>query len=143
MTTKLNDKKTDAHRLDLRVYYENTDAGGIVYHADYLAFAERGRTEMLRDRGFAHAKLFAEQGVAFAVRAMNIDYQAPAKLDDLLSVESSVEKMGGASMTLKQKVMRDEKVLAILDVTLVCIDAQGRAVRIPNELRELFVEAGV
>src|ERR671910_3531324 len=90
------------HRIRLRVYYKDTDAAGIVYHAAYLAFAERARTEMLRCLGLDHASLRARFGLTFAVRRCVIDYRAPARLDDLLEVESRLLRVGGASLELAQ-----------------------------------------
>src|SRR5690242_2024111 len=113
---------TKAHQLKLRVYYEDTDAGGIVYHASYLRFAERGRTEMLRDAGFEHAQIFKDTGIGFAVVAMNINYNAPAKLDDLLTVKSKIIKVGGASMEVQQDIYSEDRLLTEMEVTLVCID---------------------
>lgn len=126
------------HSLPVRVYYEDTDAAGIVYHASYIRFAERGRTEMLRDAGFVHADIFNATGTGFAVVNLNIDYKSPAKLDDLLVVKSQVTRMGGASMEIQQDVYRGETLLAAMKVTLVCIDKAFKAVRLPNQVREIF-----
>jgi len=127
-----------AHELKLRVYYEDTDAGGVVYHARYIAFAERGRTEMLRDAGFEHAKLLHEGGVAFAVVALSINYKAPAKLDDELVVKSWITRVGGASMEMQQEIFKDDRLLTDLKVTLVCVDGSFKAVRLPPEIRKIF-----
>jgi acyl-CoA thioester hydrolase len=126
------------HKLKIRVYYEDTDAGGIVYHARYLAFAERGRTEMLREAGYAHAQIFREKGIAFAVVSMKIDYKAPARLDDLLTLESLVVRVGGASMEIQQDIYRDGQLLTEIRVTLVCIDSGFKAVRVPAEIRRIY-----
>jgi acyl-CoA thioester hydrolase len=127
-----------AHQLKLRVYYEDTDAGGVVYHARYLAFAERGRTEMLRSAGFEHSKLLRNKGFAFAVVAMDINYAAPAKLDDLLTVKSRITKVGGASMEIQQDIYNEDRLLTEIKVTLVCVDGKFKAVRLPAEIREIF-----
>src|SRR4051812_48817224 len=100
-----------AHELPIRVYYEDTDAGGVVYHARYLAFAERGRTEMLRAAGYEHAPLLKEGGIAFAVVAININYKGPAKLDDLLTVKTQLAKVGGASMEMQQDIYREDQLI--------------------------------
>ena len=126
------------HALPVRVYYEDTDAGGVVYHARYLAFAERGRTEMLRAAGFEHVKLLSEGGAAFAVVALNINYKAPAKLDDMLTVKSKITKVGGASMEMQQDIYNGDKLLTELKVTLVCVDSTFKAVRLPAEIRKIF-----
>lgn len=129
---------TNHHELPVRVYYEDTDAGGIVYHASYIRFAERGRTEMLRTAGFEHAQLFREQGIAFAVVALNINYRAPAKLDDLLVVKTSISRLGGASMDMQQDIYRGDLLICEIKVTLVCIDNALKAVRLPQVVRDLF-----
>ncbi|MFN7113496.1 MAG: tol-pal system-associated acyl-CoA thioesterase [Alphaproteobacteria bacterium] len=126
------------HELPVRVYYEDTDAGGIVYHASYIRFAERGRTEMLRDAGFEHARLFREQGIAFAVVSMTINFRAPAKLDDLLVVKTSISRLGGASMDMQQDIYFGELLICEIKVTLVCIDNALKAVRLPQVVRDLF-----
>lgn len=126
------------HQLDLRVYYEDTDAAGIVYHAGYLRFAERGRTEMLRAAGFEHAQVFRETGTGFAVADLHITYRAPARLDDFLTVRSWIARVGGASMEMRQDVCRGDALLAELKVTLVCIDRKFKAVRLPAEIRNIF-----
>ena len=94
-------------RMPLRVYYEDTDAAGIVYYANYLKFAERGRTEMMRELGFAHSGIAAETGIVFTVRRLSADYRLPARLDDLLSVETRIVEIGGATLLLDQRVCRD------------------------------------
>ncbi len=126
------------HSLPIRVYYEDTDAGGIVYHASYLRFAERGRTEMLRDGGFEHADLFKEQGVAFAVVNLAVNYKLPAKLDELLVVKSHISRLGGASMDMQQDIYRGGDLICEIKVTLVCIDQSLKAVRLPQVVRDLF-----
>lgn len=126
------------HHLKIRVYYEDTDAGGVVYHARYLAFAERGRTEMLRAGGFEHAKLLHEGGIAFAVVNMNINYKAPAKLDDELVIKSTITKVGGASMEMQQDIYHADQLITELKVTLVCVDGNFKAVRLPAEIRKIF-----
>ena len=129
---------TDLHILQIRVYYEDTDAAGIVYHANYLRFAERGRTEMLRTAGFEHAAILAETGVAFTVISMNINFKIPAKLDELLSVQTRMVSVGGASMEMAQAICRGDDVLADMTVKIACIDKRGKAARLPEAVRELF-----
>ncbi len=92
------------HRMSLRVYYEDTDAGGVVYHANYLRYAERARTEALRDAGIPHADLVERFGLMFMVHRAEIDYVRPAKLDDLLVVETETLDVGGATVLLRQTV---------------------------------------
>ena len=123
------------HSFNIRVYYEDTDAGGIVYHANYLNFAERARTEMIRDCGLTNSDIRHEYGVVIVVRHIDIHYTAMAKLDDMLSVTSTIEETGRTSFLMKQVVSRDDHVCATLLVKLVCIDLEsGKACRIPEKL---------
>ncbi|HVJ32732.1 MAG TPA: tol-pal system-associated acyl-CoA thioesterase [Terriglobia bacterium] len=124
------------HRHSLRVYIEDTDSGGIVYYANYLRYAERGRTEMLRSVGISHAEMIAADHLVLAVRRCEVDYLLPAKLDDALVVESQVTKIGGASLTLAQRICRDGVELVTLVVIIVCINAAGRATRLPDRMRQ-------
>ena len=123
------------HVLPVRVYYEDTDAGGIVYHANYLRFAERGRTEMLRVLGIEQGALSERDGIAFAVYKADIHYAKPAKLDDALDVETALVGLGAASMKIRQCVRRDGEDLVHVNVEVVCIDGNGKLVRIPSGLR--------
>ncbi|MCF8478996.1 MAG: tol-pal system-associated acyl-CoA thioesterase [Rhodospirillum sp.] len=125
------------HLFPVRVHWENTDAGGIVYHSEYLKFAERARTEMLRLADLSQQEMLKELGVAFAVARMTIDYKRPAVLDDALVVETIVEQLGGAVMDLKQTISRAGTVLTILSVRVACLSLkEGRATRIPKVVRE-------
>ncbi len=124
------------HILPVRVYYEDTDAGGIVYHANYLRFMERGRSSMLYLLGFRHTDVLDSTGVAFAVRAMEIDFLAPARLDDILAVETRITKIGGASFAVAQAIRRDERVLTRAGLKLATIDRAGQAARMPAAVRE-------
>ncbi|MBX9635387.1 MAG: tol-pal system-associated acyl-CoA thioesterase [Magnetospirillum sp.] len=125
------------HRHQVRVYWEDTDAGGIVYHSNYLNFAERGRTEMVRSLGLNQSELAANGGCVFAVRHMDVDFKKPARLDDLLEVESALTSVGGASMEVVQVIRRldDGAILVRLDVRLAFISLDGKPVRIPADLR--------
>ena len=129
------------HRLTLRVYYEDTDFGGVVYYANYLKFIERGRTEALRARGVDQGRLKAEQGLAFVVTRVGIDYRRPAAFDDLLTVETRLARLGGASVVMEQRVARGETTLAEAEVTLALVDASGRAARLPPALRRALTQA--
>ena len=124
-----------AHSFNLRVYYEDTDAAGMVYHANYLKFAERGRSEMLRSMGFPHRKLGAEDGVGFAVRRCAVEYLAPARLEDALVVDTALIELGAATLNLRQQVRRDGELLADLEVLVACIGRDGRPRRVPAALR--------
>ncbi|MET0527801.1 MAG: tol-pal system-associated acyl-CoA thioesterase [Microvirga sp.] len=124
-----------AHILPIRVYYEDTDFSARVYHASYLRFMERGRTEILRAVEVAQSNLHAEMGgLAFVVRKMNIDFLGGAVMDDVLTVVTKPKDMRGASMTLAQEVRRGNDVLVRADVMVAAV-RDGRAVRIPDNLR--------
>ena len=128
----------DVHVFPVRVYYEDTDAGGVVYHANYLQFAERARTEMLRTLGTQQSQLAAEAGILFVIRRCVADFLAPARLDDRLEVASRLIDLRGASIDLHQDVRRDGAVLVRLQVRLACMTIQGRAVRLPAAVRQAF-----
>jgi acyl-CoA thioester hydrolase len=124
-----------SHRFELRVYYEDTDLAGIVYYANYLRFIERARTEWVRALGVDQVRLKAEAGIVFAVRRIEADYLAPARFDDVLTVETTVRVVTGARIVLGQDVWRDDARLFASEVTLVAMDATGRPARIPAEFR--------
>jgi acyl-CoA thioester hydrolase len=122
------------YRYTTRIYYQDTDAGGIVYHANYLSMAERARTEALREMGAPHAEMVAVYGVMFVVHRVNLLYQRPARIDELVTVETEFMELHGASVTLRQKFLRDSDSLAVLEVGLGCARVpDGRATRIPRE----------
>ncbi len=125
----------NTHVLTCRVYYEDTDAAGIVYYANYLKFAERARTEFMRCLGADHTELRNVDGLAFAVRRCTVDYLRPARLDDVIAVHTRVTHVGGASLSMDQTVRRDGEDITALDVRLVCIDADGQPLRLPDRLR--------
>lgn len=110
-----------AHRYTLRVYYEDTDAAGVVYHATYLGMAERARTEALRDLGVPHSELTSLHGLMFVVRRVTIDYLAPARLDDSLVVATWPDSVGRVSIGLRQTFVRGDDRLATASVTLACV----------------------
>ena len=123
------------HFIPVRVYYEDTDFSGVVYHASYLRFMERGRTELIRDLGIDQSALFDEGiALALAVRAMQIEFLKPAIMDDFLTIETQPQDIKGASMTVHQRVLRGEEVLVTAEVKVVCVGG-GRAKRIPDVLR--------
>jgi acyl-CoA thioester hydrolase len=121
--------------MEFRIYYEDTDAGGVVYHANYLCYFERGRTEYLRERGVSVADL-AARGYIFPVVRLELDYRSPAVLDDLVRVETELLEAGKTSLILGQQVVRagDGRVLAAGKVTLVCTSSAMKARRLPEEL---------
>ncbi|RUT34657.1 tol-pal system-associated acyl-CoA thioesterase [Arsenicitalea aurantiaca] len=126
---------SEEHRFPVRVYFEDTDFSGNVYHAAYLKFCERGRTEWLRSLGMHHSELL-KTGIVFAVRAMTIDFLAPARIDDRLEIATRLETLGGARIGLIQEVRREDAVLTQASVTVVAMRmGDGRPVRIPEVLR--------
>jgi acyl-CoA thioester hydrolase len=129
-----------AHPFIVRVYYEDTDFSGVVYHASYLRFLERGRTELLRGAGFSNREMAKADGVAFAVRRLQIDYLSPAFMDDLLKVATRVERVGGASLEFAQQIVRDDMELVVAKVRVAVLRG-GRPVRIPVRMREVFMRA--
>ena len=139
-TNLIPPKRGPAHHFRVRVYYEDTDAGGVVYHANYLQFAERARTEMLRGHGLAQSQLSKELGIFFVLRRCIVDFRAPARLDDHLLVTSRVTDLRGASLDLEQIVTRDGLELVRLEVKLACMSAEGRAVRLPLSVRTILAE---
>jgi len=127
--------------LEIRVYYEDTDAGGVVYHSNYLKYFERGRTEYLRDRGFSVGEM-ARQGFVFSVVRIEINYRAPALHDDLLTVDTEVLEIRKSSFTLAQRVLRvsDEKLLADGKVKLACVGPEMKPKRLPEEIIQALNE---
>jgi acyl-CoA thioester hydrolase len=126
------------HLLPVRVYYEDTDFSGVVYHASYLRFLERGRTEFLRAAGVDQSTLHAEgEGLIFAVRRMTIDYLKPARMDDVLVIDTHTAEMRGASLTIAQQILRGEEVLVTAEVRVAAI-LGGRPARIPDALRSIL-----
>ncbi|ANB33938.1 tol-pal system-associated acyl-CoA thioesterase [Rhodovulum sulfidophilum] len=123
------------HRLTVRVYYEDTDLAGIVYYANYLKFIERARSEWVRGLGLDQVRLKAESGIVFAVRRVEADYLSPAKFDDLLTVETDLQRFTPARLVLDQAVLRGETRLFEARVTLAALGAGGRPVRLPAEFR--------
>jgi len=140
MTTLDGEIKSGRHLMQVRVYYEDTDFTGIVYHANYLRFMERGRTNYLRLLGADHRALFEQAsreapGFHFVVRHMDLDFIRPARMDDVLVIETKPSEVRGASITLHQKVMRGDDLLIEAKVQVAFV-SQGRAQRIPKPLRE-------
>ena len=128
------------HSMPMRVYYEDTDAAGIVYYANYLKFAERGRTEMMRSLGFAHSRIAEETGIVFTVRRCSADYRAAARLDDALSVDTRIAEIGAATLSLDQQIRRGEETIVALDVLVACVGHDGRPRRVPPRLRAALMQ---
>ena len=128
------------HQIQIRVYYEDTDFSGLVYHASHLRFMERGRTELLRSLGLRQRALLegaAGSPLFFVVRAMEIDFKRPALMDDLLTVETQVIEIGAAAIALDQRIARDGASLVEAKVKVACVE-NGRARRLPPEVRTMF-----
>ena len=125
--------------MEVRIYYEDTDAGGVVYHANYLNYLERGRTEFLRAHGYS-VRGMHDLGIIFPVVALEVNYRAPAVLDDLLEVETGILAVKNSSFVAGQRVLRkgDGKLLVEARVTLACVGEGMRARRLPPDLREFF-----
>lgn len=127
------------HILPVRVYFEDTDFSGVVYHASYLRFMERGRSDFMRLAGADHAELFGgEAGAAFAVRRMTLSFDRPARIDDVVEVITGTREVRGASLTLSQRVERGGELLVGADVQVALVSRSGRAMRIPQGLREVL-----
>jgi acyl-CoA thioester hydrolase len=127
--------------VPIRVYYQDTDAAGVVFHATYLNFLERARVEWLRARGFDLREIVERYGVFFIVRTLEIAYVRPAQLDDLVHASAQVLKMGRVQVTFAQTVLRDTEELVRARVNLACVTADGfRPAAIPEPLRTTFAE---
>ncbi|MBT4933995.1 MAG: tol-pal system-associated acyl-CoA thioesterase [Rhodospirillaceae bacterium] len=123
------------HVFPLRVYFEDTDAGGIVYYANYLKYAERARTEMLRTVGIESSKLMDEDNIALTVKTCSLDYLKPARLDEALEVHTCIEKVGGASLSGEQTIKRGEDDLVVIQIKLACMAMDGKPARLPGPVR--------
>ena len=128
-----------AYEIAVRVYYEDTDFSGVVYHARHLQFFERGRTEALRACGVFHSDLLArEEPLAFAVRRMTVEWLAPARIDDILEVSTIFVDVRGARMELSQTIRRGPTAIASADVEAACMNLEGRPRRLPAEILARF-----
>ena len=131
----------EGHRLTQRVYYEDTDFSGLVYHARYLHFLERGRTDYLRCLGVEQSTLIGidEEGLVFVVHRMEIDFKAPARMDDVLEIRTTTTKAGGAKMVLEQEIRRDGTLLIAAKVVIAVVNRKGRPRRLPDGLAAGFL----
>jgi len=127
-----------SHRFPIRVYYEDTDMGGIVYHANYLKFIERARSDWVREMGVDQMAMKEDEGVVFAVRRVEGDYLQTARFDDRLEVCTTLQQVTGARLVLEQQVMRDDEVIFSATVTIVCISETGYPARLPANIRLLL-----
>jgi len=123
------------HRFPIRVYYEDTDMGGIVYYANYLKYIERARSAWVREMGIDQNEMREKDGVVFAVRRVEADYLSSARFDDELEVRTSTQAVTGARLVMDQQVVRGEEVLFAAQVTIVCIGEGGTPARLPANIR--------
>lgn len=141
----LDDETGRRHILPVRVYFEDTDFAQVVYHASYVRWCERGRSDFLRLLGTDARRLIDgsdnREPAAFVVRRMHMDFIRPGRIDDLLEVETRVRELGGASLTLDQAVMRDGSRLFEATVTLVLVSVSGKPLRLSTVVREAFSKA--
>lgn len=139
----IRDGDGQRHVLPVRVYFEDTDAGGVVYHASYVRFAERGRTDFLRLLGTDARRMIdgsqSREPAAFVVRRMNMDFLRPARMDDLLEVETRVKELGGASVTLNQVITRQGARVFEAEVTVVLVSMSGKPLRLSDAVRGAFL----
>lgn len=124
----------------VRVYYEDTDAGGVVFYANYLKYMERARTELLREKGFEQDDLIVNEGIIFAVRSLQIDYHKPARFNQLLQVSAEIKLLKKASLEFFQQITHDDQLLVTGDVRIACLDVTTlKPKAIPQNLIEQFI----
>jgi len=128
--------KSKKFTSNFRIYYEDTDAGGVVYYANYLKFAERARTEILRESGINQSELTKNSGIFLVVRDFSGNLKKSARLDDMIKIESEVSEMGGASFSMHQRIFREAAILAEINVTIVCVDAGMKPARLPDAVKK-------
>ena len=126
-------------KYKLKVFYEDTDAGGVVYYANYLKFFERARTDAISNIGLSNKKLLDEYGVFIIVKSCNVEYLKPAKLEDQLEIKSSIISTSNTSFRMKQKAFRDQELITDCEIHLVIVDKSGRPTKIPDILKEKIV----
>jgi acyl-CoA thioester hydrolase len=123
-------------KTQFRIYYEDTDAGGVVYYANYLKFAERARTEYLRDLGLEQSKLLENDGIIFVVRHVEMDLLKPGRLDDLLDIETTIEKLGGASVIMYQQISCNGNALVNVKVVIASVNSDIKPAKLPEHVRK-------
>ena len=129
---------TKIYEYKFKIYYEDTDAGGVVYYANYLKFIERARSEIIKSLGFSNTNLREKFNLFFIVKYCNINYKKPAKLEDELIVFTSVVSLSKTSLVMKQDVKKHDDLVAEAEVCLVAVDMKGKPTKIPDELKKLF-----
>jgi len=123
-------------KFTVKVYYEDTDAGGVVYYANYLKFLERARSEAIYSLGCSNTGLLDRYGILLIVKSCNIEYKKPAKFEDKLDIVSEVSSFTKTSLILKQNILRDNELISEADIHLVTVDKNGKPSKIPNELKQ-------
>jgi acyl-CoA thioester hydrolase len=126
------------HEVTFRVYYEDTDSGGVVYYANYLKFAERARTELLRSLSINQSELVKTDAILFVVRHVEMDLLKGARLDDLLQVKTHIDKLSGASLTMNQSIFRENEALCNIKVKIACVNSDIIPTRIPKLISQKF-----
>ena len=120
----------------LKVFYEDTDSGGVVYYANYLKFFERARTEAISEIGLSNKKLLEENGIFIIVKSCNIEYKKPAKLEDQLEIKSNIISISNTSFKMRQKALRDNELITDCEIHLVIVDKKGKPSKIPEILKK-------
>ena len=123
-------------KFSIKVYYEDTDAGGVVYYANYLKFLERARSEAIYSLGFTNSSLLENDGVLLIVKSCNIEYKTPAKFEDILDIISEVDSFTKTSFIMKQNILRNEELISLADIHLVSVDKNGKPFKIPDGLKQ-------
>lgn len=126
------------HDFPVRIYYDDTDAGGVVYHANYLKLCERARTESLRTMGFENTQIRQDHGVIIVVKSLEAEYLSPSKLDDLLTIQSRVLSVKNTSFVMEQKAIRDNACIFSMTIVLVFVNEEGRPTKIPDDVKVAF-----
>ncbi len=129
---------TKIYEYKFKIYYEDTDSGGVVYYANYLKFIERARSEIIKSLGFSNTNLREKFNLFFIVKYCNINYKKPAKLEDELIVFTSVVSLSKTSLVMKQDIKRHDDLVAEAEICLVAVDMKGKPTKIPEELKKLF-----
>ena len=124
---------------EIKIYYEDTDSGGVVYYSNYLNFLERARTEMIESVGLSNKKLLEEYKTLIIVKSCNIEYVSPAKLEDKIQIYSSIESLGKASFVVIQNINKDDDLIAKAKLKLVTVNQEGKPAKIPSVLEKQFI----
>jgi acyl-CoA thioester hydrolase len=128
------------HEIEARVYYEDTDAGRVMYYPNHLKFCERGRTEFLRHLGYQNSDLFDQNGILFVVRRVEAEYFSPARLDDHLRIRTALKTVKNTSFVMQQELYRSADKIFSMNVLMVCINEAGKPVGLPEDLKEKFLK---